>query len=70
MKTIISHAYLFFRIAKGNWDAVKENYSEFESTSQIFEIKMRLKESRQGKQDVTSYYNILKVLWQELDIFH
>lgn len=67
MKTIISHAYLFFRTTKGNWDVVKENYSEFESTSQIFEIKMRLKESRQGKQDVTSYYNILKVLWQELD---
>ncbi|KAJ9561371.1 hypothetical protein OSB04_006531 [Centaurea solstitialis] len=50
--------------------AVKETYSDLGNASQVFEIKMKLKDMRQGASEVTHYYNCLKVLWQELDMFY
>ncbi|KAG8488956.1 hypothetical protein CXB51_016958 [Gossypium anomalum] len=68
MEGHISRTYLFFKIAKEMWDAIKENYSDLGNASQVFEIKLKLKDIRQGTLEVTQYYNNLKILWQELDM--
>ncbi|GMJ09197.1 hypothetical protein HRI_004588900 [Hibiscus trionum] len=70
MEGHISRTYLFFKTAKDMWDAIKENYSDLGNASQIFEIKLKLKDIRQGTLEVTQYYNNLKVLWQELDMYY
>ncbi|GMJ04700.1 hypothetical protein HRI_004139200 [Hibiscus trionum] len=70
MEGHISRTYLFFKTAKETWDAIKENYSDLGNASQVFEIKLKLKDIRQGTLKVTQYYNNLKILWQELDMYY
>ncbi|GMI84032.1 hypothetical protein HRI_002072500 [Hibiscus trionum] len=70
MESHISRTYLLFKTAKEMWDAVKENYSDLGNASQVFEIKLKLKDIRQGTLEVTHYYNNLKILWQELDMYY
>ncbi|KAH7688654.1 Retrotransposon gag domain-containing protein [Dioscorea alata] len=70
MEPQISRTYLFLRTAKAIWDAVNRNYSDLENASQVFEIKNKLKELRQGTMEVTEYYNELQILWQELDLHY
>ncbi|GMI75146.1 hypothetical protein HRI_001183900 [Hibiscus trionum] len=70
MEGHISRTYLFFKTAKEMWDAIKENYSDLGNASQVFEIKLKLKDIRQGTLEVTQYYNNLKILWQELDMYY
>lgn len=36
----------------------------------MFELKLKLKEIRHGSDEVTTYYNSLKIIWQELDMFY
>lgn len=60
----------WLRIAEAIWDAVKENYSDLENASKVFEIKNKLKEMQQGNLDITDYYNALQTLWQELDMHY
>lgn len=62
MEPNISLTYLLLKSAKDIWDAVKENYSDLENASQVFEIKLTLKDIRQGSDEVTTYYNLLKTL--------
>lgn len=68
MKPSIGRTYLFLPTAKDVWDAVKETYSDEENSSQIFEIKTRLWQMKQGDRDVTDYYMEMIALWQELDL--
>ncbi|KAG8479486.1 hypothetical protein CXB51_029679 [Gossypium anomalum] len=70
MEGHISRTYLFFKTAKEMWDAIKGNYSDLGNASQVFEIKLKLKDIRQGTFEVTQYYNNLKILWQELDMYY
>ncbi|KAI3697748.1 hypothetical protein L6452_30845 [Arctium lappa] len=70
MEISISRTYLLFKTAKDIWEAVNETYSDLGNASQVFEIKMKLKDIRQGSSEVTHYYNCLKILWQELDMFY
>ncbi|KAF2307430.1 hypothetical protein GH714_028513 [Hevea brasiliensis] len=44
-------------------------YSDFENTSQCFEIRSTIHISRQGTRSVIEYYNIPIALWQEMDLF-
>ncbi|GAV93090.1 UBN2_3 domain-containing protein, partial [Cephalotus follicularis] len=66
MELHISSTYLFLRTAKAIWDTVNKNYSHLENASQVFEIKNKLKDLRQGSMDITEYYNELQMLWQYL----
>ena len=43
---------------------------DLENASQVFEIKNKLKDSRQGSLDITEYYNVLQTLWLELDMHY
>ncbi|XP_024024274.1 uncharacterized protein LOC112092395 [Morus notabilis] len=70
MEPHISCTYLFLRTVKATWDAVRENYSDLKNASQVFEIKSKLKDIRQGNLDITEYYNMLQTLWQELDMHY
>ncbi|XP_057951158.1 uncharacterized protein LOC131145973 [Malania oleifera] len=63
MKPSIGKIYLFLPMAKDVWDAVRETYSDAESYSQIFEIKTRLWQLRQGERKVTKYFMEMTTLW-------
>ena len=68
MQPTISRTFMFLRTAKDIWTAVREAYSDEENVSQIFEIKTRLWQMKQGERDVTDYYIDMVALWQELDL--
>jgi hypothetical protein len=67
MEPTIEKPYLFLPTAKDVWEAVRDLYLDLENSSQIFELKTRLWKSKQNDRDVTTYYNELVTLWQELD---
>ncbi|XP_073130873.1 uncharacterized protein [Henckelia pumila] len=69
MEPNISRRYLWFETAKDVWDAARMMYSDFGNASQIFEIRSKLKELKQGHISVTQYFSDLQDLWQELDLF-
>lgn len=48
MEPRISRTYLLLKTAKDTWDAVQESYSDLENSSQVFELKLKLKEIGQG----------------------
>ena len=37
--------------------------------AQIFELKSRLRETKQGNMTITQYHSVSAKLWQELDLF-
>lgn len=59
--------YLFMA-AKQIWNAVWETYSDLENHSQVFELKTRPPNTKQGEADVTSFFNHMLALWQELNL--
>ncbi|XP_073137592.1 uncharacterized protein [Henckelia pumila] len=69
MEPQISHRYLWFNTNKEVWDAAKKMYSDLGNTSQVFEIRSKLKEIKQGSNSVTQYFSDLQDLWKELDLF-
>ena len=68
MKLAIGKTYMFLPTTKNVWDAIRETYSDVENASQIFEIKMRLWQMKQGDREVTEYYTEMSGLWQDLDL--
>ncbi|XP_024038874.1 uncharacterized protein LOC127898956 [Citrus sinensis] len=68
MEARIGKPYLFLSTAKAVWDAIRDTYSDLENSSQIFELKTQLWQSKQGNREVTTYYNELLILWQKLDL--
>ena len=56
MKPAIGKTYMFLPTAKDVWDAIRETYSNAKSASQIFELKTRLWQMKQGDREVTEYY--------------
>ncbi|KAJ0095159.1 hypothetical protein Patl1_15752 [Pistacia atlantica] len=67
MEEEIGRLYLFLPTAKDIWEIAKETYSDMGNSAQIFEIKSRLREAKQGNMSITQYYSVLAKLWQELD---
>ena len=45
-------------------------YSDLGNQSQIFELTLKLGEIRTGEDNVTKYFNSLKRIWQDLDLFN
>ncbi|XP_024018998.1 uncharacterized protein LOC112090903 [Morus notabilis] len=69
MEDHIADTYILFPTAKSIWDAVSLAYSDLQNSSQMFELRTRARNLRQGENDVTQYYTELTKLWQELDLF-
>jgi hypothetical protein len=67
MEPAIEKPHLFLPTTKDVWEAVRDLYLDLENSSQIFELKTRLWKSKQYDRNVTTYYNELVTLWQELD---
>ncbi|RVW18846.1 Retrovirus-related Pol polyprotein from transposon RE1 [Vitis vinifera] len=68
MEPATGKPHLFLPTAKDVWEAVRDMYSDLENSSQIFDLKSKLWQSRQGDREVTTYYNQMVTLWQELDL--
>ncbi|KAJ8773456.1 hypothetical protein K2173_004286 [Erythroxylum novogranatense] len=58
---------MFLGTAKEIWDAIKQTYSKVHDAAQIYEIKTKISNTKQGNRSVTDYSNFLKSLWQEMD---
>ena len=63
MKLAIGKTYMFLSTENDVWDAIRETYSNVENASQIFELKMRLWQMKQGDREVTEYYTEILGLW-------
>ncbi|KAH9741647.1 protein kinase domain-containing protein [Citrus sinensis] len=59
----ISQSFLFLPSARDLWDAVTETYSDLGNTAQLYELKCRIHETKQGSDTMTAYYNIMNSLW-------
>ena len=70
MEDNIGDTYLFYPTAKEIWDIVSLAYSDFEYSSQMFELRNKAQNLKQEDSDVTQYFNALKKLWHELDLFN
>ena len=70
MEPNIGWTYMFHKTAKEIWEAIQEIYSDLENTSQCFEIRSKIRNTRQENLTVTNYYNSLVELWQEIDLFY
>ena len=68
MKLAIGKTYMFLPMTKDVWDAIRKTYSDAENAFQIFELKTRLWQMKQGDRKVTEYYTEMLGLWQELDL--
>lgn len=63
----VSHTCLFLSLAKEIWDTVYRIYSKVKDATQIYEIQIKIFNTKQGSKFVTKYYILMKSLWQELD---
>ena len=70
MEDHIVEIYLLYSTAQSIWDAVSLAYSDLEDTSQMFYLRSKARNLRQADDSVTTYFNSLKKLWQELDLFN
>ncbi|XP_073126194.1 uncharacterized protein [Henckelia pumila] len=65
----ISVNYMCYHTAQELWDNVNQMYSDLGNQSQVYELTLKLGQIRQGEDNVTKYFNSLKNLWQDLDLF-
>lgn len=70
MEEEINPNYMCFSTAKELWDEVTTMYSDLGNQSQIYELNLKLSEIRQDSDTVTTYFNSLKRIWQDLDLFN
>ncbi|XP_074344461.1 uncharacterized protein LOC141683627 [Apium graveolens] len=70
MEDDISSNHMCYHTAKELWDNVNQMYSDLENQSQVYELTLKLGEIRQGEDNVTKYFNSLKRLWQDLDLYN
>ena len=70
MEDHIVEIYLLYSTAQSIWDVVSLAYSDLEDTSQMFYLRSKARNLRQADDYVTTYFNSLKKLWQELDLFN
>ena len=69
MELNIGQMYLFLPTAKEVQDAVKRTCPDLKNSAQVFEIRCKLKDTKQGNHRVTQYYTNLQALRQELNLF-
>lgn len=70
MTWLVNSNYMCYATAKELWENLNQMYSDLENQSQIFELTLKLGKIWQGEEDtVTKYFNSLKRIWQDLDLF-
>ena len=63
MNVDIGENFLLYETTHKIWEAVRETYSNFENTSELFAIESILHDLRQEYLTVTQYFNILIHHW-------
>ncbi|GAA0156013.1 hypothetical protein LIER_13606 [Lithospermum erythrorhizon] len=69
MEQHVNKKYLFYKTAKQIWDGAKDMYSDSGNTSQISELRKKMKALKQGNLSVTKYFSKLQYFWTELDSY-
>ncbi|CAM8951545.1 unnamed protein product [Rhodiola kirilowii] len=69
MEQTVGKPFMFLPTASDVWEAVRETYSDLDNYSQLFELNTRMWKMQQGDRGVTTYYNEMMTIWQELDMF-
>ena len=69
MEPKIGKIFMFLQTAKASWDSAKKKYSNIDNAAQIFDLKTRMKEIKQGNMSMNQYHTKLEYIWQELDLF-
>ena len=59
---------LYVAIARGIWDTIQKLYSKKQNASQLYTLRKQVHECKQRTMDVTSYFNKLCLIWQEMDM--
>ena len=70
MEEEISSNYMCYPTTKVLWDNIILMYSNLGNQSQIYELQLKLGDICQGENPVTKYFNVLRSLWQDLDLFN
>ena len=70
MEEDISSNYMCYSTAQELWENVNQMYSDLGNQSQIFELILKIEDLHQGEDTVTKYFNSLKRIWQDLDLFN
>ena len=50
-------------------DSAKKKYSDMDNAAQIYDLKSRMADIKQGSMSVNQYHTELQNIWQELDLF-
>ncbi|XP_059277559.1 uncharacterized protein LOC132031606 [Lycium ferocissimum] len=61
----IARSVEYSKLAQGIWSELEERYSTADG-ARIFELKKELPHISQGSLDITSYFNVIKQLWDEI----
>ena len=56
--------------AKALWDNIIKMYSDLGNQSKIYELQLKQGDICQGENSVTKYFNVLRGLWQDLNLFN
>lgn len=65
----IKEPQLYYSTVNELWDALNIAFANLENFAQLFELRNKARNLRQGDLDVTQYYNTLQRLWREIDMF-
>ncbi|KAJ7961445.1 Retrovirus-related Pol polyprotein from transposon TNT 1-94 [Quillaja saponaria] len=69
MQPQISRGYLLLDSADKMWTALCQTYSQVRNDIQVFELRKKLHETKQGELTIAQYFAELSGLWQELDYY-
>ena len=67
MQPEISRTCMFLSTAKEIWESVCHTNSKVKDAAQMYELKTRIQNTKQGILSITEYYNVIKSRWLELD---
>ena len=68
MEPQIGKPLLYTAIAKNIWDTTQKLYSKRQNVSRLYTLRKQVHECKQGIMDVTSFFNKLSLIWQEMDL--
>eukprot|EP00257_Ricinus_communis_P026984 XP_025014398.1 uncharacterized protein LOC112536055 [Ricinus communis] len=69
MQPQIARGYLLLDTAQKIWDAAAQTYSQSGNDAQVYELRKKIHETKQGELTIAQYFSELNGLWQELDYY-
>ncbi|XP_038902431.1 uncharacterized protein LOC120089076 [Benincasa hispida] len=68
MEPQIGTPLLYVAITRDIWEAVKKLYCTQQNGARLYALRKQVHECKQGTIDVTTYFNKLFLIWQEMDL--